>query len=54
MSEELPEVRCPYCNKLFFKGYIWVVEVKCPRCKNVVNLQVLNLKDRIKQAKKRR
>ena len=53
MSENLPEVRCPHCNKLFFRGLVWVVEVKCPRCKNVVNLQVLNLRDRIKQAKQK-
>jgi phage FluMu protein Com len=53
MSENLPEVRCPHCNKLFFRGLVWVVEVKCPRCKEKVNLQVLNLRDRIKQAKQK-
>ena len=53
MSKSLPEVRCPHCNKLFFRGIVFIVEIKCPRCKSVVNLQVEHLRNRIKQVQQR-
>ena len=28
----LPEVRCPQCNRLLFKGRVIQVEIKCPKC----------------------
>lgn len=28
--------RCPYCNKLLFRGKIKKVEIKCSRCKKIV------------------
>ena len=31
-SELLPEVRCPQCNRLLFKGRVIQVEIKCPKC----------------------
>ena len=31
-SELLPEVRCPQCNRLLFKGRVIEVEIKCPKC----------------------
>jgi len=31
-DETLPEVRCPNCNRLLFKGRIIQIEVKCPKC----------------------
>lgn len=24
--------RCPHCNRLLFKGRIYYVEIKCPKC----------------------
>ena len=51
MSEQLPERRCPYCNKLLYKGEVLRIEIKCPRCKHIVYYRILGLQTRIKQAR---
>lgn len=28
----LPEVRCPHCHRLLFKGRVIQIEIKCPKC----------------------
>ncbi|HJB65177.1 MAG TPA: Com family DNA-binding transcriptional regulator [Candidatus Mailhella merdavium] len=30
----MPEIRCPYCNKLIAKGEAVELEFRCGRCKN--------------------
>lgn len=32
------ETRCPGCNKLLFKGSVIAVQIKCPRCKRIINI----------------
>ena len=32
-KRELPEIRCPYCNKLIAKGEAAELEFRCGRCK---------------------
>jgi len=54
MIEQLPERRCPSCNKLLYKGEVLRIEIKCPRCKKIVYYKVLNLQARIKQTQQRR
>jgi len=39
--------RCPYCNKLLYKGEIIEVEIKCPRCKKLVYFRLLEIKEKI-------
>ena len=33
-KRDLPEIRCPYCNKLIAKGEAVELEFRCGRCKN--------------------
>lgn len=33
-KRELPEIRCPYCNKLIARGEALELEFRCGRCKN--------------------
>lgn len=33
-KRELPEIRCPYCNKLIAKGEAAELELRCGRCKS--------------------
>jgi DNA-directed RNA polymerase subunit RPC12/RpoP len=33
------EYRCPHCSKLLMKGDVILVQVKCPRCKNIVTFR---------------
>lgn len=38
------QVRCPYCNHLFFKGdFKGAIQIKCPMkdCKELVNIEQL-------------
>lgn len=32
------ETRCSGCNKLLFKGSVIAVQIKCPRCKRIINI----------------
>ncbi len=32
------EHRCPVCRRLLMKGRLIEVQVKCPKCKKIVNL----------------
>ncbi|MGN1029782.1 Com family DNA-binding transcriptional regulator [uncultured Clostridium sp.] len=41
----MENVRCPNCNQLLLKAYYIKGEVKCPRCKKIIKLE-LNQKDR--------
>lgn len=34
------EVRCPHCNWLLFVARSADVEIKCPRCKRIVNVKI--------------
>ena len=41
MELTLRDVRCPVCDKLICKASPGAkVEIKCPRCKTISNLQV--------------
>ncbi len=33
------EYRCPNCSKLLMKGDVNLVQIKCPRCKNIVTFK---------------
>jgi phage FluMu protein Com len=44
---ELPEHRCPACNRLLYKGVVMEVHVKCPRCGALVCFTLLDMKQRI-------
>ena len=35
----MKQVRCPYCQKLLFKGEVAVVEIKCNSCKRIINIK---------------
>jgi iron complex transport system substrate-binding protein len=32
LREGLPAVRCKYCNRLLFRGFAEMIEIKCPKC----------------------
>ena len=32
IRESLPAVRCKYCNRLLFRGFAKMIEIKCPKC----------------------
>lgn len=32
LRESLPAVRCKYCNRLLFRGFAEMIEIKCPKC----------------------
>ncbi|MBC6503385.1 Com family DNA-binding transcriptional regulator [Citrobacter freundii] len=34
----MQETRCTGCNKLLFKGSVIAVQIKCPRCKRIINI----------------
>lgn len=36
--EDTKQVRCPICGRWLFTGHIIVVDIKCPKCKNIVKL----------------
>lgn len=40
-KKELPEVRCPHCNKLLAKGFPVMMEFRCPRCKKHFTLRAI-------------
>ena len=40
--ELLPEVRCPQCNRLLFKGRVIQVEIKCPKCHWCHNIKTMD------------
>lgn len=44
---ELPENRCPYCNRLLYYGYVAEISIKCPRCKHIIHYEILDLKQAI-------
>jgi phage FluMu protein Com len=46
-KSKLRDVRCPYCDRLLYRGEVVMVQIKCPRCKNVILHQVLSLKESI-------
>jgi uncharacterized protein (DUF2225 family) len=34
------KIRCPFCNRMFFKGkFIGAIQVKCPECRELVNIE---------------
>jgi phage FluMu protein Com len=47
--KDLSEIRCPHCNKLFFKASLveGVVEIKCKNCKNISTFNVSSEKESI-------
>lgn len=38
---ELPEIRCPECNKLVAKGVAIDMQFRCPRCKTFFTLRAV-------------
>jgi len=49
MKRDLPEHRCYKCGKLLYKGEVIRIEVKCPRCRNIVYHEILDLQKAVKQ-----
>lgn len=41
----LTDHRCPNCNRLLYRGDILRIQIKCPRCKQVVYHEILDLKE---------
>ncbi|MDL2281147.1 Com family DNA-binding transcriptional regulator [Selenomonadales bacterium OttesenSCG-928-I06] len=37
-KKNLPEVRCSKCRRLLFCGQVKQVEIKCPKCKLILNI----------------
>lgn len=35
---DLPQRRCPKCNRLLFYGYVRRVAIKCPKCGRIYEL----------------
>ena len=44
-KRDLPEIRCPYCNKLIARGEALDMEFRCGRCKNFFILRAARLND---------
>lgn len=40
-KRDLPEIRCPYCNKLIARGEALELEFRCGRCKNFFILRAV-------------
>ena len=39
----MQDERCKICNKLLFKGYgNYKIEIKCPKCKNIIKIENTN------------
>jgi len=44
---KLPKYRCPYCDRLLYKGHIIEIAIKCPRCKHIIYYEILEMKQAI-------
>jgi phage FluMu protein Com len=42
--DSLPEVRCPHCHRLLFKGSVILIEIKCPKCHHCYSVDYSNRK----------
>ena len=51
--KQLRDKRCPYCNRLLYKGEVLRLQIKCPRCKGIVYHEVLDLKAAIDEHRNR-
>lgn len=49
----MKEHRCPYCNKLLYRGDVIEIQIKCSRCKHVIHYEVLELKKAINEHRDR-
>lgn len=38
----MKDIKCPYCQKLLFKGNSANVEIKCPGCKRLVLIKLVS------------
>lgn len=38
----MKEIRCPYCQKLLFKGNSANVEIKCQGCKKIIKIKLVS------------
>ncbi len=45
------DIRCPYCGHLLLKAEYIKGEIKCPRCKKIIRLEVPSEQHDIKRCK---
>lgn len=38
----MKEIRCPKCNQLLLKADLCIGEIKCTRCKEIVEIKLKN------------
>lgn len=47
----MKEIRCPKCNQLLLKADICIGEIKCTRCKEIIEIKIDRVSNTTKNSK---